>query len=290
MNKGVLGICFVMLMIATLGCGTVSVPVLNVGSLQEDNQTVSADGATSADVQLLMGTGELNVSPNADGLMQGTFRYNVAEWKPTVERTDVGNMASVLVQQGRDKDKWGVAGSGARNEWDIRLGNSVPMRLTVGVGAGTSKLEMGGLRLSRLSVESGAGDMALAFSAPNPEPLSHVEINCGAGAIEVRSGGNANFERLNIKGGAGQVTLDLNGAWTRSASVEVISGVGQVTVRVPREIGVQVKTGPSPVGKLIIEGLTATDGGYANELYTTASIKLDISLTTGVGQVTVTTR
>ena len=102
--------------------------------------------------------------------------------------------------------------------------------------------------------------------------------------------GNANFERLNVKGGAGEVSLDLNGAWTRSASVDVIAGVGKVSVRVPREIGVKVKTGGSPVGQLIVEGLTSTGDGYVNDVYATADIKLDISLTTGVGQVTVTTR
>jgi hypothetical protein len=71
----------------------------------------------------------------------------------------------------------------------------------------------------------------------------------------------------------------------------VIAGVGKVTMRVPREIGVKVKTGPSPIGKLIVEGeLTPTGDGYTNAVYATAEIKLDVSLTTGVGQVTVTTR
>jgi len=291
MNKNiVLLICMTALIGATLGCSTISVPTLSVGPLQEENQSFGLDGATSADIQLMIGTGELSVSPGADGLLDGTFRYNVAEWKPTFERSKVGDMSSILVQQGNNKDNIGLIGSGARNEWDIRLTDSVPMRLTVGMGAGTSKLDLGGLRVSRLSVNGGAGDTTVTFNAPNPEALSTMEVNSGAGKIELGSAGNANFERLTVKGGAGEVALDLNGAWTRSASVDVIAGVGKVTVRVPREIGVKVKTGPSPVGKLVVEGLTSTGDGYTNDIYATAEIKLDVSLTTGVGEVTVTTR
>lgn len=291
MNKKlVLCIGLALLVGASLGCSTISVPTLSVGPLQEERQTLGLDGATSADVQLLMGTGELNVASGADGLLDGTFRYNVKEWKPEIERSNVGGLASVLVRQGADKNKWGVAGSGARNEWDLRLGAGAPLRLTIGLGAGTCKLDLGGLRLARLKLDNGAGDTTLTFNTPNSEALSEIQINSGAGKLDLRSLGNANVERLNIKGGAGELSLDLNGAWMRSASVDVITGVGKVTLRLPREIGVKVKTGSSPVGRLVIEGLTGTGDGYVNDVYATATIKLDISLTTGVGEVVITTR
>ncbi|MBN1887704.1 MAG: hypothetical protein JW850_06925 [Thermoflexales bacterium] len=290
MNKNglLVAMCVVMLVGASLGCGTVSAPVLNVGTLQEERQSVGLNGASSSDVQLLIGTGELTVSPGADGLLEGVFRYNVKEWKPEVQHSKVGNTASVLVRQGANRDNWGIAGKGARNEWDIRLDTSTPMRLTVGMGAGTSKLDLSGLRLTRLNVDAGASETTIRFNTPNPEQLSQIEVNSGAGKVELYSMGNANFERMSVKSGAGELSLDLNGAWTRSASVEVIAGVGRVTVRVPREVGVKVKTGASPVGKVIVQDLLSADGGYVNEAYATAAIKLDVSLTTGVGELTVT--
>jgi hypothetical protein len=290
MNKNVaLLVCAAMLCFAVLGC-TFSVPTLNVGALEEVKHAIALDGATSADVQLLIGTGELTVSPGAAGLLDGTFRYNVKEWKPELERSKVGELASVLVRQGADKESWGIAGKGARNEWDIRLSNKVPLRLTIAMGAGESKLDLSGLRLSRLNVDGGAGDTLISFNAPNPETLSAVDVNSGAGKVELRSVGNASPEKLNIKGGAGEVVLDLNGAWGRSAQIEVITGVGKVTLKLPTEIGVKVNTGISPVGKVVVEGLTAADGGYVNDKYATAEIKLDISLTTGIGEVNITTK
>ncbi len=290
MNKELaLLLCIGLLAGAALSC-TISVPTLSVGPVQETSHTLGIEDASSADIQLSIGAGELTVSPNADGLLNATFRYNVQEWQPKVERNNVGSLASVLIQQGSDKNTWGIAGSGARNEWDIRLGNSLPMRLTIGVGAGSSKLDLSGVRLSRLRLDGGAGDMTLRFDTPNPEALSEIQINSGAGKVDLQGMGNANFEQFSFKGGAGQVSLDFNGAWTRSATVDVISGVGQVTVRVPREIGVRVKTSGSPVGKLVVEGLKSVGDGYVNDVYDSAEIKLDISLTTGVGEVTVTDR
>lgn len=286
----VVGLCIVMLVVASLGCGTVSAPVLSVGTLQEERQSVGLDGADSSDVQLLIGTGELTVSPGADGLMEGVFRYNVKEWKPDIQHSKVGNLATALVQQGKNRDNWGIAGKGARNEWDIRLDTSTPMRLTVAMGAGSSTLDLSGLRLTRLNVDAGASETVIRFNTPNLEQLSQVDINSGAGKIELHSVGNANLDRLSVKSGAGELSLDLNGAWTRSASIDVIAGVGKVTVRVPREVGVKVKTGASPVGKVIVQDLLSSDGGYVNEAYATATIKLDVSLTTGVGELTVTAR
>ncbi len=290
MNRNITsGVVLMIWLSVTLAC-TVSVPVLNVGPLEEQTLAEAVNGATLADVQLLIGTGELKVSSGADGLIEGILRYNVKEWKPQIERNRVGNLASILIRQGTDEKSWGIAGQGARNEWDIRLGGSVPVRLTVGMGAGTNILDLGGVRLARLKVDCGAGDTTLTFNTPNPEPLSEIQVNAGAGKIDMRSMGNANFERLNIKGGAGEVVLDLNGDWARPANVEVIAGVGKLQVRVPREIGVRVTPTGSPVGKLVVDGLITTGGSYVNEAYATATIKLEIALTTGVGDVTITTR
>jgi hypothetical protein len=273
---------------ATLGCSTVSVPTLNVGTLQEDRISIGLEDAQSADVQLAMGTGELTIAPGGSAMLDGTFRYNVKEWKPQIERNTVGGLASVLIQQGQDKEAWGLAGQGARNEWDIRLGTQAPLRLTVNLGAGESDIDLSGVRLSRLSMANGAGDTSIVFRSPNPERMSELAINSGAGRLQLDQLGNANCERLTVKGGAGEVTLDLNGEWTRSATVELITGVGSVTVRVPRTIGVRITTAGSPVGKLIVNDLKSTSEGYVNEAYATAEIKLEISLTTGMGQVTLT--
>lgn len=279
-----------MLFCGLLGCGTVSVPTLNVGPMQETRISLPLEDAAQADVQLLVGTGELQVTRGAEGVLDGVFHYNVAEWKPTVERNRVGNMVSVMLRQGQEKESWGIAGQGARNEWDVRLNDRVPLRLVIAMGAGTSDIDLSGLRLARLNIDTGTGDTTVTFDTPNPEPLSEIQVNCGAGRLDMRSVGNANFERLNIKGGAGDVSLDLNGAWTRSANVEVIAGVGKLSVRAPRQVGVRVKTGISPIGKLIVEGLASTADGYVNDAYATAAIKVEISLTTGIGEVNITTR
>jgi hypothetical protein len=89
----------------------------------------------------------------ADSLMEVDFAYNVAAWQPQVNYEVVGDAGVLSVkQQGLGE---GVLTPDARNDWDLRLNDAVPIDLGVQMGGGVSNLDS--LTLSGLSIDMAAG-------------------------------------------------------------------------------------------------------------------------------------
>ncbi|MBW8838345.1 MAG: hypothetical protein JF602_00600 [Gemmatimonadetes bacterium] len=89
-----------------------------------------------------------------------------------------------------------------------------------------------------------------------------------------------------VEGGVGSVTLDFGGAWTSSAQVSVRMAMGQLTLRLPRRLGVRVTmdrflSSFDPAG-MVRQGNTFTSPGYDR-----ADRTLDLEVTAAVGGVRV---
>ena len=96
--------------------------------------------------------------------------------------------------------------------------------------------------------------------------------------------GNSRCDRLDFEGGVGKVTLDFGGTWTVSSEVGVKVAVGELVLRLPRQAGVRVSLDKflasfNPVG-LEQRGTSYESPGYAG-----ADRKLNIAVTTAVGEV-----
>jgi hypothetical protein len=66
----------------------------------------------------------------------------------------------------------------------------------------------------------------------------YVNVGAGQGTFKL---GNTAVRRLDIQVGAGELDLDLNGKWEQDLSARITGGVGQATVRLPRDAGVRVR-------------------------------------------------
>src|SRR5512138_8266 len=89
-TKNVL-ISLVLVAVLLAGCGSRA----QVGELQTESQSVELGSATSVDVKVNMGAGDLTVTGGAEKLLEADFNYNVAKLKPAVEFTD----GTLVVQQ-----------------------------------------------------------------------------------------------------------------------------------------------------------------------------------------------
>ena len=85
-------------------------------------------------------------------------------------------------------------------------------------------------------------------------------------------------------GGMGKVVLDFAGAWSSSSAVGVKMAVGEVTLRLPRRVGVRIML-DTFLASFEPAGLVARDGGYESPGYGEADRRLDIAVTTAVGGV-----
>ena len=189
------------------------------------------------DIHVRYGAGELLIRPGEPGeLYRVNLRYDADIFEP-VTRYDAGELEVGIEGRGRNL-KLRNAESG---ELRLQLTPELPMELDLDFGAAEADLELGGLRIRSLDVETGASDTEIRFDAPNPEVCDRLEIAMGAAAFEVRGLGNAGCSEVKAEGGVGDLTLDFEGAWPRDIHTELTMALGSVTLVVPDDIGVRVE-------------------------------------------------
>ncbi len=123
---------------------------------------------------------------------------------------------------------------------DLRVGKVRPFSLRISAGAGVDSFDLGGIPLKRIEVRHGAGDLQIDFSAPNPQRLVLLKLSVGAGRAELRRLGNANFDEMEIEGGAGVFRLDFDGDFQRPGRVRIKPSIGTLELRIPRSLPAEV--------------------------------------------------
>jgi len=257
----------------------VEVPRLEVGEMEEYTEEVSSAGVSSARVKIEQGIGDLSIAAGDPALLfSGVFRTNVAEWAPAVSWQN----GRLDIEQGTTT---GMPGAGAENQWELAFSPDVELDMELEIGAVDCELDMGGLALTRLSIESGASDLVLRFDEPNRAEMERLRIQVGAANVDVGSIGNASPQNVRIDGGVGNITLDLRGAWVSSSDIRITAGSGMLVLRLPRDVGVRVEM-EGGLGSIEADpDLHYEDGVYTNDAYGDAALNLLIEVTVGVGSV-----
>jgi predicted small secreted protein len=216
-------------------CGTEG-----IGDLRRESRSVDLDNAQSVRAELKMGAGELNLTGGADALMEGDFAYNVADWKPEVNYDVTGDAGELSVEQGSGEDI--PVGGDARNEWDLRLNDDVPIDLNAEMGAGESDLDLDSLTLTGLDLQMGAGKTTVDLTGDYDRDLSAtIEGGVGEATVELPS---AVGVKVNAEGGLGAINAQglqregdayVNDAYGDSdvtLDVDVRGGVGRINLEV----------------------------------------------------------
>jgi len=97
------------------------------GPAQYDSRAVERDQSELVSVNLEMGAGDLKVGSGTSKLAQAYFTYNIPSWKPVVDYSP-GNLT--IRQPGRTHSHLG----NLKYEWDVRLGQKIPLDLKVHFG------------------------------------------------------------------------------------------------------------------------------------------------------------
>lgn len=162
----------------------------------------------------------------------------------------------------------------------------VDLALGLNLGAVDADLEFGGLRVSQLDVKTGASKAVLRFSRPNAARCDHATISAGAAEVSLLGLGNSRCDEINFEGGVGKVMLDFAGAWSSSAKVQVTMAMGELTLRLPRTVGVRI-TMDKFLSSFEHTGLVRQGDAFQSPNYDRDQRHLDLDLTTAVGGVNV---
>jgi hypothetical protein len=158
------------------------------------------------------------------------------------------------------------------------------LSLAVTLGAADADLELGGLRLTDLDLQAGASRATVRFAKPNAARCRMASLRAGAAELTVLGLGNSRCHRIAFEGGVGRVTLDFSGTWTSDSRVSVKMALGEVTLRLPRAVGVRI-TPDRILSSFDPAGLVRQGSSYISPGYDQAARHLDIDLTTAMGNV-----
>lgn len=158
--------------------------------------------------------------------------------------------------------------------FDLEVGKAKPFKLTMDGGAGESSLELGGLPITRLAINHGAGRMKLGFAQPNPVEMSLLRITSGASDMEIRGLANANCAELSLEGGASRYVLDFGGSLGRDMHAQIKVGAAAVEVYIPKDTPVKIAHESFLGGVDVADGFTHKEGAYWSEAALTGKTPL----------------
>ncbi|HEX6938493.1 MAG TPA: hypothetical protein VF158_03715 [Longimicrobiales bacterium] len=239
-------------------------------------------GEDRVKVEVQFGVGELRIEPASSGtLYRSSIRYDARVFTPIHEYR--GGVLRIGVD-GSDKRIHGNFQQGGR--MDLALTPDVPLDLDLTFGAVEAALELGGLRLSRLGVSTGASETRLRFSKPNPIRMQRLSIDAGAAELQVDGLGNANVDALRVKGGVGDLTLDFTGDWRGDTHAEIELGLGALTLRIPHGVGVKVTKSTLLMG-FDSEGLVKRGDAYYSTDWDAMEHRLVLDISGALGSIDV---
>jgi hypothetical protein len=165
------------------------------------SRSVELDKSELVRAELKMGSGELDVRGGAQKLLEADFTYNVDAWKPDLRYNSAGGTGDLILEQPGPTSSTG----NAKNHWDLRFNDNVPLDLKVKFGAGEARLNLGTLGLRGLNVEIGAGTLRLDLRGKPTKDYS-VRIRGGVGEATVYLPRDVGITAT-AKGGLGDISV-----------------------------------------------------------------------------------
>jgi len=236
-------------------------------------------------IRVQYGSGRVDVRGSSDPLVYAMqLRYDEARSVP-LHRHDAEQHSSVLGAESRANAPRTVR-SGETGELQLRLPRSVALDLEMEFGGTEARLDLGGMTLTSVRLECGATDAILDFGLPNRARMRELDVSIGAADFSIRHLANANADLVRIRGGVGSVDLDMSGTWTRDLAVTTRLVVGQLTMRVPDDVGVRMEIKRVAAG-FEHRGLVKRDDAWYSPNYETAKYKVRVRAETVLGQIEV---
>jgi hypothetical protein len=242
-------------------------------------------GETRLSARLEYAAGSLVVAPGQPGeLYRMDLSYDEDRFVPV---SDFDAASGEVVLGLRSLGQGGIRVASRKQLLQIArvsLSPRVDLALDLNLGAAEARVELGGLRVSSLDLKTGASKTVISFSRPNATRCRRATFGAGAAEISVLGLGNSRCDEIEFEGGVGSVTLDFGGTWSSSARVVVNMAVGELTLRLPRQVGVRIAMDKF-LSSFEPAGLVRQGDEFVSENYDRAARYLDLEITTAVGGV-----
>ena len=192
-----------------------------------------------------------------------------------------------------DRDKWFKSWDDHRTpKIEVLLPFDVTIELSSKIKAGEIDFELGSLKLKEFQLHNFAGEVEVDFPKPNQVEMEFFDMNVKVGETTLRRLGNARFRKAKINGGIGELDIDFSGEGLKSCRAEIDLDIGETAIYLPRELGVRFDS--STFGFLTQSSIDyqfdKKGRFYFSENYESASRTMDISISSGIGELRVSYR
>jgi hypothetical protein len=252
-------------------------------TMRETTVSRQQQGERELRARINFSAGTLHLVPAPRGLLyRMTLAWDPERFSPVGEWNAPGREVTLGVRS--------VGGTGlkvsSRHQLEqhavVELPTDIDVSVDAQVGAVEADLELGGLRLTDATVRTDASRSVVRFSRPNQVACRLLEMSGGATNFVAYDLANSRCEDIRFEGGVGDVTLDLSGEWTIDAQVRVKITLGEVTLLLPRDLGVALTVNRF-LASLDAAGFTRADGRYLSPGYEAATRHLNITVSVAVG-------
>lgn len=258
-------------------------------SLREYSSTRQDHGESRLATTIQYAGGTLSLVPASAGILYVLrLTYDADRFAP-IARFDAGVPRLVLGTEALPHaGGMRVSSRGTPPAATIGLGTRADMDLDIELGAAEATLELGGIRISRLKLQTGASKTVVRFSESNPIRCTSAEFTAGAAELMVTGLGYSRCGEVDFNGGVGKVTLDFSGPWSGAMRLDAGIAMGELVLRLPKRAGIKLELEKfaasfAPAGLVrSADGRTWVSAGFEN-----AAQQLVVELETAFGGVTV---
>lgn len=263
-----------------------------VGSLMaRDMQRLDAVIAPEADVKSIIlnadiGLARLQVESHETGnILEGDVRYDADKFRVDIAHEQDDEIIDIFLFSEQVRRKLNL--DSEDNDWQISLSQDYSWEINMEIGFAECLLDFSGLPITDLAIDIGASECEINFRDPNPQSMRILDIDAGAGELEIEGLGNANFEEMRFDGGAGDFVLNFDGEFSGFKSVRIDVGVGALRLELPRNLPVRIETDDSWLNSINFRGARLSeigDGHFETKNYKQSNYGLEIDLDLGIGE------
>ncbi|MDD2920957.1 MAG: toast rack family protein [Anaerolineales bacterium] len=149
------------------------------GKIEIENASIDLQGATSANVRIDHGAGELKIHGGAAGseFMRGSFMGGLDQ-----KSNRSGDQLEVKMRPAKDAMNFPFLGPRNQLDWDVAFNANIPLALDLNLGANKSTLDLRDMNLTNLDLDTGASESQIYLPARG---RFSADIDCGAASVTV---------------------------------------------------------------------------------------------------------
>lgn len=206
-------------------------PVLQVNMLLEEGSftIVPAAAGTPIRIEGDYDSGAYELKQNLEGAGTDTPVYTVS-FRPRY------SMLRRILSHG------GVHMGDGMNPITIHVPRGVPISLNARILKGESRLDLGGLALTKVQLDVSMGEHSIEANQPNPVEMESFVLNTGMGEFRSTSLGNLRAGEITVHGKMGEVGLDLGDTIHRDTKVYARMKMGEMRIGVPTDARLKSRT------------------------------------------------